>query len=144
MESEIINTEYGCIEVIYKDFVIHELKFVADCEETNKNELIRFAVNDYFNNKNKEILLPFKVEGTEFQKKVWDELCKIPYGYTRTYRDIALSIGQPNASRAVANACGQNKLAILIPCHRVVGGKDNGGFKYGVHIKEWLLDLEKS
>ena len=60
------------------------------------------------------------LKGTEFQKKVWKEILKIPKGQTRSYKDIALSIGSPNSSRAVANACGKNPLPIHIPCHRVI------------------------
>lgn len=61
-----------------------------------------------------------KLEGTEFQIKVWKEISKIPYGETRTYKDLAVAIGSPNSSRAVANACGKNPYAPTIPCHRVV------------------------
>ena len=60
-----------------------------------------------------------KLEGTEFQIKVWKEISKIPYGETRTYKDLAVAIGRPNSSRAVANACGKNPYAPIIPCHRV-------------------------
>ncbi|AGF85579.1 hypothetical protein QJ854_gp203 [Moumouvirus goulette] len=84
-----------------------------------------------------------KMKGTEFQKKVWKEILLIPYGETRTYSEIALAIGNPAAIRAVANACGKNNIAIFIPCHRVVGKNNIGGYKWGLEKKIWLIELEK-
>ena len=85
------------------------------------------------------------LEGTEFQKKVWKEILKIPKGQTRTYNDIALSIGSPKSYRAVANACGKNPLPVTIPCHRVVKSDGSiGGYsaKGGVEKKKILLSGE--
>ena len=61
-----------------------------------------------------------KLEGTNFQRTVWKEISKIPFGETRTYKDLAIAIGKPNSSRAVANACGKNPYPVIIPCHRVI------------------------
>ena len=84
-----------------------------------------------------------EIEGTEFQKAVWQEISKIPLGETRTYKDISIAIGKPNSSRAVANACGQNHFPIIIPCHRVIGSNGSlAGFGGGVRLKKSLLDLE--
>ena len=84
-----------------------------------------------------------KLKGTEFQIKVWKEISKIPYGETRTYKDIAVAIGRPNSSRAVANACGKNPYVPEIPCHRVIKSSgDLGGYKGGISIKKYLLNLE--
>lgn len=85
----------------------------------------------------------FKFVGTSFQVKVWKEIMKIPKGETKTYSQIAKAIGSENSYRAVANACGQNKIAILIPCHRVIGKNSMGGFKWGKRTKEKLLQIEK-
>tara|TARA_E500000075_G_scaffold130667_1_gene139917 strand:+ start:920 stop:1210 length:291 start_codon:yes stop_codon:yes gene_type:complete len=85
------------------------------------------------------------LEGTEFQKKVWKEILKIPKGQTRTYKDIALSIGSPKSYRAVANACGKNPLPVTIPCHRVIKSDGSiGGYsaKGGVKKKKILLSGE--
>ena len=82
------------------------------------------------------------LKGTEFQKKVWKEILKIPKGQTRTYKDIALSIGSPKSYRAVANACGKNPFPVTIPCHRVVKSDGSiGGYsaKGGVKKKKILL-----
>lgn len=81
--------------------------------------------------------------GTEFQQAVWKALCHIPFGQTRTYSDIAAAIGRPKATRAVGGACGRNPIAIIVPCHRVVGsGGSLGGYSGGLHIKEKLLEIE--
>ena len=84
------------------------------------------------------------MKGTPFQCKVWEELCKIPYGETRSYGDIARAIGMPGASRAVGNACNRNPLLLVVPCHRVLGA--NGkitGFAAGVERKAFLLEMER-
>ncbi|MDA3037582.1 MAG: methylated-DNA--[protein]-cysteine S-methyltransferase [Proteobacteria bacterium] len=83
-----------------------------------------------------------KLIGTEFQVKVWKEISKIPYGETRTYKDLAIAIGRPNSSRAVANACGKNPYPPTIPCHRVVRSDGKlGGYsgKGGIEQKRNLL-----
>ena len=90
-----------------------------------------------------KIQSPFIHAGTEFQKKVWTEIAKIPYGQTRTYGELARAIGNPASARAVGTACGANPVALIIPCHRVVGASGLGGFAGGVDIKKKLLELEK-
>ena len=82
--------------------------------------------------------------GTEFQKRVWSELVKIPFGETISYGELAKRVGNPNASRAVGRANGMNRIAILIPCHRVVNQNGElGGYGGGLWRKRTLLDLEK-
>ena len=86
-----------------------------------------------------------QIQGTEFQKAVWKEISKISHGKTRTYKDIAIAIGKPNSSRAVANACGQNPYPIVIPCHRVIRSDGKiGGYsgKGGTKTKKKLLKEE--
>jgi len=86
-----------------------------------------------------------KLEGTNFQRTVWKEISKIPFGETRTYKDIAIAIGKPNSSRAVANACGKNPYPVIIPCHRVIKSDGKlGGYSGvgGVKKKKELLKLE--
>lgn len=87
--------------------------------------------------------VPIHLKGTDFQKKVWNELKNIPYGETRTYKEIAEKIGKPKASRAVGMACNKNPIVILVPCHRVVG--TNGsltGYAGGIELKKALLEAE--
>ena len=86
-----------------------------------------------------------KLEGTEFQKKVWKEIYKIPKGQTKTYKEIAILVGSPKSSRAVANACGKNPSPITIPCHRVIKSDGSiGGYsaKGGIKRKRMLLANE--
>jgi methylated-DNA-[protein]-cysteine S-methyltransferase len=112
-----------------------------------ETELIKEAasqIKDYFEGKRKAFELPLAFEGTEFMKSVWKALREIPYGETRSYGDIAKSIGNPKAARAVGMANNKNLIPIVIPCHRVIGA--NGklvGYAGGLDIKEQLLDLEK-
>ena len=89
--------------------------------------------------------LPLDVNGTNFQRKVWDVLMSIPYGTTRSYSEIARLIGQPEATRAVARACATNPVAILVPCHRIVRKDGNlGGYRWGIGLKKDLLEKESS
>ena len=89
--------------------------------------------------------LPLDIDGTEFQKRVWSALLRIPYGETRSYHEVAEMIGEPKADRAVANACASNPVPLIIPCHRVIR-KDGGlgGYGLGIGRKEFLLKMEKA
>ena len=89
--------------------------------------------------------LPLDIRGTAFQQRVWDALRAIPFGEVRSYGEVARSIGQPTASRAVARACATNPVAVIIPCHRVVPGSGGtGGYRWGAERKRELLDREKA
>lgn len=102
-------------------------------------------LDEYFKGDRHEFTFPYQFEGTDFQKTVWESLTEIPYAETGTYMDIAVSIGNEKAIRAVGSANGKNKLSIVIPCHRVIGS--NGkltGYAGGLWRKEWLLQHEKS
>jgi AraC family transcriptional regulator, regulatory protein of adaptative response / methylated-DNA-[protein]-cysteine methyltransferase len=88
--------------------------------------------------------LDIVLEGTPFQKKVWQALRRIPHGQTQTYQQIARQIGKPRAVRAVGNACGANPVGILVPCHRVVGSDGSlGGYYWGLKVKQKLLERER-
>jgi AraC family transcriptional regulator of adaptative response/methylated-DNA-[protein]-cysteine methyltransferase len=87
--------------------------------------------------------VPLDLLGTPFQRRVWEQLCAIPRGQTRTYRQIAEALGRPGAARAVGRACGDNPVAVLVPCHRVVRGDGGlGGYAGGLSRKQALLQLE--
>ena len=89
-------------------------------------------------------LPPLDVRATDFQRRVWDELRRIPRGETRTYSQLAASLGQPTAARAVARACATNPTAVLVPCHRVVGSDGKlRGFRWGLATKQHLIDAER-
>ena len=101
-------------------------------------------IAEYFEGKRKSFTLPLAPRGTDFQRRVWDALLNIPAGETRSYADIARSIDQPSAVRAVARANGDNFRGIIIPCHRVIGSDGSlTGYGGGLARKQWLLDHEK-
>jgi len=100
---------------------------------------------EYFAGNRTEFTVPLQYPGSPFQKKVWEELRRIPHGKTRSYEDLAQRIGTPEAKRAVGNANGLNRIAILLPCHRVVNKSGElGGYGGGLWRKKFLLDLEQS
>ena len=100
---------------------------------------------EYFSGKRKQFDLPLHTPGTPFQQQVWQALLTIPYGATRSYTEQAQYINNPTAVRAVARANGMNRIAIIIPCHRVLGADGSlTGYAGGLERKRWLLDLEKA
>jgi methylated-DNA-[protein]-cysteine S-methyltransferase len=97
----------------------------------------------YFQGKLKKFTVPLHFKGTDFQKRVWAALLAIPFGETRTYGEIACELGSPGASRAVGAANGRNPIAIIAPCHRVIGSTGRlTGFAGGLDVKEHLLSIE--
>jgi methylated-DNA-[protein]-cysteine S-methyltransferase len=103
----------------------------------------RAQLNAYFAGELKEFDLPMVLEGTEFQRKVWELLCEIPYGVTTSYGELARRLGTPSASRAVGLANGSNPISIIVPCHRVIGADGSlTGYGGGLERKEWLLKHE--
>lgn len=115
-----------------------------ECRETPLLSLVKEQLSEYFAGKRTAFTVPLAPAGTDFQKQIWQELLKIPYGETRTYGQIAASAGNPKASRAVGMANHDNPIMILIPCHRVIGSDGKlTGYAGGVEKKEFLLELEK-
>ncbi len=105
---------------------------------------VQIEIREYFSGERKQFDLPLHTPGTDFQQSVWKGLQDIPYGQTRSYKQQAEYLGKPNAIRAVASANGQNRIAIIIPCHRVIGSDGSlVGYGGGLHRKEWLLNFEK-
>lgn len=123
--------------------IAHQLPSEAKNKETPLIQEAHKQLTEYFELKRTSFTLPLAPEGTEFQKRVWNELINIPYGQTKTYGEIAAAIGNPKASRAVGMSNHNNPIMIVIPCHRVIG--KNGqltGYAGGIDIKEKLLNLE--
>lgn len=126
-----------------------KLRGVALVSEKSEEERPNFVteqavtqLKEYFDGRRTEFTLFFLFSGTEFQRLVWGKLSEIPYGKVVSYGQLAAAIGQPTAARAVANAVGQNPYLILLPCHRVVGSDNLGGFTPGIEVKKQLLALE--
>ncbi len=113
--------------------------------EDNVIRLTKQQIEEYLVGSRKEFDIPLLMLGTDFQKKVWRQLLKVPYGQTRSYRDIAKGIGNKGAVRAVGSANGANSIAIIIPCHRIVKSDGStGGYAGGVDIKKMLLEIERN
>ena len=150
MKTAFYTTDIGIIKITYKQ-KISKIELVDQTNENNDRTLetdkIIGQINEYLDGKRKEFSIYdlCKAEGTNFQQKVWQELLNIPYGQTKTYKDIAKNIGNEKAVRAVASAIGKNPLMIITPCHRVIGsdGKMHG-YAYGINLKKKLLDLENN
>lgn len=98
---------------------------------------------EYFEKKRKTFEIPFELSGTNFQLKVWQELLKVEYGQTATYKEISNKLGT-RAYQLVGKTIGQNPIPIIVPCHRILGVNSLGGFKYGLEKKLFLLEIEKS
>jgi methylated-DNA-[protein]-cysteine S-methyltransferase len=146
-------TSIGRIGIIDNEKAITGLLFADDTSIaaegacTHETALIKKAaaqLTEYLAGKRRIFDVPMVLEGTPFQRKVWEALTHIPYGETRSYAEIAGSIGQPKACRAVGMANNKNPVAVMVPCHRVIGA--NGklvGYAGGLGIKQKLLELEK-
>ena len=140
----------GIIEIKTDDDSLVEVSIVEEKKRSSKviPLIIRESykqLQEYFEGKRVDFNLRIYIEGTEFQKKVWNELLKIPCGEIDTYKGIAEKIGNVKASRAVGNANNKNKILIVVPCHRVISSSGQlTGYRAGVENKEWLLNHEKS
>ncbi len=142
-----IKSKIGILTIKCSNEYVLEISFDDLDVQICKNHVTNMAKTqliEYFENKRKTFDLPLLIDGTIFQKKVWNELRNISYGKTVSYKDIAIQINSPKAFRAVGNANNKNKLPIVIPCHRVIGSSGKlVGFAGGLSVKEWLLNFEK-
>ncbi|MDM1072564.1 methylated-DNA--[protein]-cysteine S-methyltransferase [Empedobacter brevis] len=125
---------------------LKEIENIGDILSKEEDEVLNILeeeLNLYFEGALKEFTVPLDFIGTDFQKKVWNELLKIPFGETRSYKEQSIAVGDLLAIRAVANANGKNKIAILVPCHRVIGSDGSlTGYAGGKKRKQFLLELE--
>ena len=141
-------TKLGSVTFVEEDGTLLAIStrrtFTATVMETPLIKEAYRQISEYLIGERKSFDLPFKLTGTDFQNRVWKALCEIPYGETRSYKQIAEAIGNPKAVRAVGMANNRNPLLVLVPCHRVIGC--NGqlvGYAAGLEKKQFLLDLEK-
>jgi methylated-DNA-[protein]-cysteine S-methyltransferase len=141
MESAI-----GPLYLVASEKLLHGLHWKRQSVAMGTNRLLKRAVRqveEYLAGKRREFDLPVEAEGTEFQKRVWAALAKIPYGETSSYREIAKRIGKPKAFRAVGTANGRNPVSLIIPCHRVIATDGTlGGYAGGLPLKTRLLQIE--
>ncbi len=136
------------------DFLTSERAFLNGLKKLIPGEVIRddrkngkvlSQLEKYLQGELRQFHCPLDLRGTSFQKSVWSELAKIPYGETKSYKEIARAIGHPRAFRAVGNANGANPVSIVLPCHRVIESHGGlGGYGHGIGVKKQLLDFEQS
>ena len=130
--TEIVFCKKDCV---HRKETVHLPSVILDCQK---------QISQYFKGEIQNFTISFQLNGTDFQKLVWQELLKIPYGETVSYKDLSKKLNNVMAIRAVANANAKNKLAIVIPCHRVIGSNNSlTGYAGGVEKKKYLLELEK-
>jgi len=137
-------TDRRMLETEFKD-LRKRLNAVILPGENYHLDLVQLEMREYFEGKRKTFTVPLDTPGTEFRQSVWKILQEIPYGETRSYKQQAIALGKPKAVRALASANGHNRIAVIIPCHRVIGSDGSlTGYGGGLHRKKWLLDLERS
>lgn len=143
-----IRSDIADITVYATETGISRLDLGVYRENTKPNSVTQKCCDElleYFAGKRKNFDIPLCLNATEFQKKVWQALRKIPYGKTVSYRDIAIAIGSPKACRAVGNANHNNPIPIIVPCHRVIAANGTlGGYALPIEIKQKLLEFEMS
>jgi len=135
-DSEKLQAEYESLEKIYE---------MTARKGNNKHlRMLKKQLKEYFKGKRKEFSLSLVLHGTDFQKSVWNDLIKIPYGSTKSYGEQAAGIKNAKSARAVAQANSSNRIAIIIPCHRIIGSDGSLiGYGGGIKRKKWLIDHEK-
>lgn len=148
MDFAIYEFPFGFLKIGYRGDVLLLLEKIDEKSDdgikTDFTELVYKEVMEYLDGERTSFDFVYELDGTEFQKKVWEQLTCIPYGETRTYKEVAIAIGNPRASRAVGMANNKNPIIIVVPCHRVIG--KNGkliGYAGGIDMKKELLDLER-
>ena len=148
LEIAYYNSPIGTLEIKGDADGIQSVLFIdEEVEETkNSSEVLQNCItqlDEYFSGTRKEFELHLNIKATKFQEKVWRALLHIPFGKTRSYLEQAKALGDVKAIRAVASANGKNPIAIIIPCHRIVGSDGSlTGYAGGIHRKKWLLEHE--
>jgi methylated-DNA-[protein]-cysteine S-methyltransferase len=144
-----VQSPIGWIEIEATATHIHHIRFLKEDEQPRTSvhnkltEKCALQLTEYFAGTRKTFDLPIQYTGTDFMIQVWDKIGSIPYGKTITYMDLAKQMGDESLTRAVGSATGKNNIAIVLPCHRLLGS--NGkltGFAWGLTLKQALLDLE--
>ena len=144
------DTELGKIVIVSDGEAITHVKHESQIDSEHKMEETALTnraaaqIDEYLSGKRREFDVPLKPHGTDFQQSVWKALQEIPYGETRSYKQVAEAIGNPDASRAVGMANNKNPIWVMIPCHRVIGADGSlTGYGGGMDMKQKLLDVEK-
>jgi methylated-DNA-[protein]-cysteine S-methyltransferase len=140
-----VASDQGLAGILWENDRPGRVRFLLEVEDSRHPVLLEAEcqLKEYFAGRRRAFALPLDLSGTAFQRRVWNALLSIPFGQTRSYRQIAQQIGQPGAARAVGAANGSNPVSIVAPCHRVIGSSGAlTGFAGGLDVKAWLLVLE--
>lgn len=144
--TEYYKSPLGYLKIVTDNNSVCEINFVKSKGKNNSNAVTKETIKqlkEYFLGKRKEFNLILSPIGTNFQQKVWKQLLKIPFGEVITYGEIAKKVGNSKASRAVGGAINKNPIAVIVPCHRVIGKNDSlTGYAGGLDKKELLLKIE--
>lgn len=150
--EHIYTSPIGRIKIVADTDCIQAITFIDDSVSTSNNEgidspaVIHQCIDeliDYFNGSRTQFTVPIHQSGTDFQQKVWKELYEVPYAKTMSYAELAKKLGDPKVIRAAASANGKNKIAIIVPCHRIIGSDSSlTGYAWGLARKKWLLQHE--
>ncbi|PHM63456.1 methylated-DNA--[protein]-cysteine S-methyltransferase [Xenorhabdus ishibashii] len=137
------------VHITADDEGVTSIYFVNEKKELESKSVITKQcakeLQEYFKGKRLTFTVPLSMQGTEFQQRVWQQLCKIPYGEMWSYKQLALTLGSVNYCRAVGMANSRNPISLIVPCHRVIGHDGKlVGYTGGLDIKRWLLDHEKN
>jgi methylated-DNA-[protein]-cysteine S-methyltransferase len=142
------NSPIGIIQMEYSPKGISSLVFWDNEMESREIEMesqIKRQLDEYFQKKRKDFNLPLDLKGTVFQNRVWNELMKIPFGNTISYKELAIRLGDIKAIRAAGTANGANPVSIIVPCHRVIGSDGSlTGYAGGLWRTKWLLEHEST
>jgi methylated-DNA-[protein]-cysteine S-methyltransferase len=150
--EHIYTSPIGRIKIVADTDCIQAITFIDDSVSTSNNEgidspaVIHQCIDeliDYFNGSRTQFTVPIHQSGTDFQQKVWKELYEVPYAKTMSYAELAKKLGDTKVIRAAASANGKNKIAIIVPCHRIIGSDSSlTGYAWGLARKKWLLQHE--
>ena len=150
--EHIYTSPIGRIKIVADNDCIQALTFIEDTESISHSEEIESPtvihqcideLIEYFNGTRTKFTVPIHQGGTDFQQKVWKELYEVPFAKTMSYAELAKKLGDPKVIRAAASANGKNKIAIIVPCHRIIGSDRNlTGYAWGLARKKWLLQHE--
>ncbi len=141
------NSPIGILEIKCTNKKLIAIQFIKRKSQLKTFPFLLLVIkqlDQYFKGKLKKFNIPLDIKGTQFQEKVWQKLLTIPFGQTKAYQEIAKAVNNSKASRAVGNAVNKNRIAIIIPCHRVIGSNNLGGYAGGINKKEWLLNHESN
>ena len=147
MKESVRKLKIGYVKILFEDNLLFRIELKAEKQEethTSFSDFVFQELEEYLDGKRKEFDIPYMIIGSSFSKKIYETLLKIPYGKTSSYKDLSILSSMNKAYQAIGGALHHNPIPIIIPCHRIIKSNASlGGYKYGLAMKQFLLDLEK-